>query len=57
MRIERPSRNPAAFAADNGHRVPQHPGHHQDHINLDLSGLDSLDQVFVNATAGDGSSS
>jgi len=60
--------NPATFAANNGHQVPQHPGNPQDHVDLNLSGSSmrflrgdgpdsSLDQVFDNAEADDGSSS
>lgn len=66
--VEWPDWNSAIFAAVNGHNVPQLPDEPQDHLDLNLSGSSlrflrgdgpdiSLDQVFDNAAAGDGSSS
>lgn len=63
-----PAWNPAIFAADNGHAIPQHPAQPQDLLELELSGSSmrflrgdgpdiSLDQVLDNANGDDSSSS
>lgn len=65
---EWPAWNPAVFAADNVQQVPQHLGHPQDHLDLNLSGSSMrflrgdgpdiwLERVFQEIAAQDDSSS